>query len=136
MNKVKLSIQEENRLKAISLLPGKVIGWSKQAGIYELCVLASGGSNEPTVLQALGRNRFELVKNGEENYFRYSFVSFHIRNLMGEILTTLEASITDERQLNAAKSIVKNYFGRKLDWLYENAGVPEDADEQEMIGEE
>lgn len=127
-----LSIQEENRLKAIRVLPGKIIGWSEDGGIYELCTVSSTDFKD----ECLSRQRFQLIKNGEENYFRYSFVSFHIRNLMGEVLTTLEASITDERQLNAAKSIIKNYFGRKLDWLYENAGMPNDKDEQQMIGEE
>lgn len=127
--------QEEVKLsEALSSLPGKILGYSDKIGVYYLTSVASGGSNMKTTVEAISKSKFELDKSEPENYLRYSYVSMQIRNLMGEVLTTLEASITDERQLKASKSIIKNYFGRKLDWIYENCHCPND--EQEFIGEE
>lgn len=45
---------------------------------------------------------------------------------MGEVLTTIEASIHNEKQCDAVKSIIKKDFGRKLDWIYENCACPEE----------
>lgn len=120
---------------AIRKLPGKIIGHNEHMGVYNLVVLGSGDTDGILKRgdEVIGQEKFELERGGTENYMRFSFVSMHLKHLMGEVLTTLEASISDERQLKATKSIIKNYFGRKIDWVYENCGMPED--EQEYLEE-
>lgn len=126
-------MNKKSLVKAVEYLPGKIIGHNEYIGVYNYGIVSTGGTpiggNEDVVSQ----EKFELDKS-EENFMRFSFVSLHLKHLMGEVLTTLEASISDERQLKATKSIVKNYFGRKLDWIYENCGCPED--EQDSLSEE
>ena len=111
--------------KAVELLPGKILGHNEFIGVYNLDLV--GPSNAPIGGDwVVSQEKFVLERNGQENYLRFSFVSMQLKHLMGEVLTTLEASISDERQLKAVKSIVKNYFGRKIDWVYENCGCPEE----------
>lgn len=71
-----------------------------------------------------GMEEYE-IENGQEAAMRFSMVSFQLKHLMGEMLTTLEAVVADERQLKAAKSLVKNQFHSKIDWIYEQCGAPE-----------
>ena len=67
-----------------------------------------------------------VIERGSEAAMRFSIISYQLKHLLGETLTTLEAVIADERQLKAAKSLVKNQFHSKIDWIYEQCGCPED----------
>ncbi len=93
-------------------------------GIYNLDIVGPGAGLVDK--EVVSFSHFVLDRGGDENYMRFSIVSMHLKHLMGEVLTTLEASIADERQLKATKSIVKNYFGRKIDWVYQQCGCPEE----------
>lgn len=126
---------KKSLVNAVEVLPGKIIGYNDHIGVYNFGLVGPvnapmGGDRGDDCV--ISQEKFELKRGGEENYMRFSYVSKQLRYLMGEILTTLEASISDERQLKATKSIVKNYFGRKLDWIYENCGMPEE--EQDSLG--
>jgi hypothetical protein len=111
---------------AIDTLPGKVIGWNEERGVYNLEIVSSGGTNEKTKIHGVGKSKFELDKSEPENYMRFSYMSYQLKHLMGEVLTTIEASIHNEKQCDAVKSIIKKDFGRKLDWIYENCACPEE----------
>lgn len=123
-------------IKSLEHLPGSIIGWNEEMGVYNLSLVGTAGTNIESKITAISKEKFELDKSESENYMRFSFVSFHLKHLMGEVLTTVEASISDERQLNAVKSIIKSYFGRKLDLIYENCGVPEEEQDYLMSIEE
>lgn len=114
---------------AINKLPGKVLGYEEETGIYELSVACSATTSidevEATTCK-LSKNKHSLERNGEENYLRFSIVTMQLKHLMGEVLTTLEATIPDERQLKASKSIVKSFFNKKISWIYEICGLPEE----------
>jgi hypothetical protein len=51
----------------------------------------------------------------------YSTVQKIVKHLLGKTLTLVESSITNEKQLEAMKSIIKNNFGETLSDLYREA---------------
>ena len=126
----------KNLAVAIENLPGKVIGWNEERGVYNLNVVASGGTNEKTTVYGVGKEKFSLDKSEPENYMRFSYMSYHLKHLMGEVLTIVEASIHNEKQCDAVKAIIKKDFGRKLDWIYENCACPEEEQDFLMSIEE
>lgn len=126
--------QEDMKVRmvdALSALDNKIVGHNDIMGVYTFDIY-SNGDNEQVSMVPLTRVRTE----GGENYLRFSYVSMQVKHLMGEVLTALEASIADERQLKATKSIVKNYFSSKLSWIYEVCGLPEDEQDSLMNPDE
>lgn len=103
-----------------------IIGIDKNDSTYNLCPLGSAGTDTPFVCQYAGKQKFELDKSNRENYMRFSFVSRHLRWLLGEILTIIDATIDDERKLKATKDLVKDKFSSKISWIYENCSCPEE----------
>lgn len=99
----------------------KIITHDNALGI---CEYIPAGKDNTVQLQP----GIELVR-GEPRALHFNMASYHLKHLMGEVLTILEATVENERQLIAAKSIIKNYFGRKIDWIYELCGMPEDGQE-------
>lgn len=91
------------------------------------CEYIPGTKNSPPSLQP----GIELMR-GDPRALHFNMVSFHLKHLMGEMLTVLEATIDSDRKLNATKSIVKARFSRKLDWIYEICGLPEDGTDHFM----
>ena len=67
----------------------------------------------------------EPLERGEEKALRFSLASRHLRWLQGEILTIIDATLRDERQLKAVKDLVRDKFSSKISWLYEQCGTPE-----------
>ena len=125
MKKLKQEPRVSQKINAINLLhPEKIIGHREDIGVYNLDSVIDVHTKQWTIC----KKEFELNKSVDENYMRFSFVNFHLKHLMGEVLTTIEASIQDEKQLNAVKSIIKNYFSKKLGWIFENCACPEDRD--------
>lgn len=98
----------------------QIIGHNDFMGVYKLGDVAG-----PDDLTHEGFIKYE-IEAGKESAMRYSLVAMQLKYIMGEVLTTLEAVIPDERQLKATKSIIKSQFGRKLDWVYTQCGSPED----------
>lgn len=104
----------------------KIIGHNDVMGVYEL-----GDVIGPDNKKHEGFIKYE-INRGTESAMRYSLISKQLQYVMGEVLTTLEAVIPDNRQLLATKSIIKSQFSRKLDWVYEQCGSPED--EADFVG--
>lgn len=50
--------------------------------------------------------------------FDYSVVCNQIKRLLGQVLTVIDASYTNERQLKAIKDIVRNHFSNELSYLW------------------
>lgn len=67
-----------------------------------------------------------VLNRTEEKALHFDLVKWQLKHLMGEILTTVEASIPGDRQLSATKDIVRKDFGRKINWLFELCGMPGD----------
>ena len=63
----------------------------------------------------------------ELNGLGYDGINSQIRHLMGDVLTVVEASYPEGKQLEAVKSLIKSKFSAKLSWVYELCGYPEDA---------
>ncbi len=104
----------------------KLIGYNPNNGVYNYVPTYQGGINQENELVGAGVEQFVIDKSEQcENFMSYSFVQFHMKHLMGEVLTTLEASIEDKEKLKAVKSIIKKDFSAKLNWIYENCGCPE-----------
>lgn len=129
-------IKEQKKLaEVVCAFDGKIIGWNEHIGVYNLVPLGSGSSDgsTPSSVDMVGQQKFELERNGQENYLRFSYVSRQLRYLQGEILTLMEATIDDERKLKAVKDLVKDKFSAKISWVYENCGCPEE--EEHGLGE-
>lgn len=95
----------------------KIIGRNENLGTYFLC-------EEGHDLQ----ERYD-IERGVEAAMRFSLISYQLKHLLGETLTTIEAVIADDRQLKAVKSLIKSQFHAKIDWIYEQCGCPEDEQE-------
>jgi len=90
----------------------RVVGWCHPLGIYEY---NPDGTMTPFLVDA----------SDGEVAARYSFVSQQIKWLMKDVLTILEATIADDRQLNALKLLTKDKFSAKLDWIFQQMGTVE-----------
>lgn len=132
-------IKEQKKLaQLVCAFDGKIIGWNEHIGVYELVGLGSGSTDgsSPSSINAVGQQKFELERDGNENYMRFSYVSRQLRWLQGEILTILEATIDDDRKLKAVKDLVKDKISAKLSWIYENCGTPEEEQDSLVNPEE
>lgn len=110
-------------------MKNKVLGYAPHIGVYEVSpVKGSDGK-----VHENGQVKFELERGTGENYMRFSLVSRHLRWLMGEVLTVVDATIADPRQLKAAKDLIKKDFASKISWLYEQCGCPEDEQDELLI---
>lgn len=58
-----------------------------------------------------------MKKNRETLALRFGFIQPNISGLEGRILTIIEASIQDNTQCEAIKSLVREKFGTTLDWF-------------------
>ncbi len=125
--------EQEKLAKVVCAFDGKIIGWNEHIGVYNLVPLESGSTDNVSVPKVIGQEKFELERNGQENYLRFSYVSRQLRYLQGEILTILEATIDDERKLKAVKDLVKDKISAKISWVYENCGCP--LEEEHGLGE-
>lgn len=110
----------------------KIIGQDDLVGVYELTEMWKGGSNEPSVkMDGLAHSKYE-IESGKEAAMRFSLISKQFRYLLGEVLTVLEATIDNDRKLQATKQLTKDKFHAKIDWIYQQCGMPEE--EQEFLG--
>lgn len=125
--------REELLAQALTKLPGKILGYSEDIGLYELTVVSSGSTSELSTALGVSKQKHVLERGTGENFMKFSLVSRHLRWLQGEILTILEASIEDERRLKAVKDLVKDKISAKISWIYEQCGIPED---EEGLGED
>jgi len=105
----------------------KIIGYNEHHGVYD-CIHAGEVIETDNTKSIRGFEKYEVV-GGEEAAMRFSLIAFQIKHLLGEVLTTIEAVIPENKQQNATKSIVKNQFHSKLDWIYTQCGYPEGEDE-------
>ncbi len=89
------------------------------------------GWNDNGIYAVTHDNRVVKLELGgeKERVFNYSLINKQLRFLMGEVLTVIDASIQNERQLKATKDLIKGKFSNKLSWLYELAGMPEEVQE-------
>ena len=53
------------------------------------------------------------------NAFRASFVHDNLDHLLGQVLTIVDAAITDVQQNKATKDLIRNTFANKHDWISE-----------------
>lgn len=118
----------EMLMKAIELLPGKILGYDDLVGVYELGIVSTGSTSREEDIRVVCHQKHEMDREGGENYMRFSLVSRHLRWLQGEILTVLEATIDDDRKLNATKQLVKDKISAKISWIYEQCGIPTEQD--------
>lgn len=51
----------------------------------------------------------------------YGSIETQVKYLQGKVLTVIDASFSDERQLKAVKDLVNKTFSEQLDWIYEVA---------------
>lgn len=100
----------------------KILGFAPHIGVYELGPVKGPDGK----MHENGQTAFVLERGSGENYMRFSFVSRHLRWLMGEVLTVVDATVADQRQLKAAKDLIKRDFASKISWIYEQCGCPED----------
>lgn len=89
-----------------------VIGHDKLSGIYEV--------NERGAME-----KGFIERGGKERAMRYSLAAMQLKHLLGEILTVVEASIERPEKVKAVKSLVRDKFHRKMDWIYELCNSPE-----------
>jgi hypothetical protein len=89
----------------------KIIGHDEELGVY---VLTPDGMKE----------KQDLVI-GEERVMRASLVRRHLRWLLGDALTVLDAAMPQGQQLEATKSLMRHHFHPKADWIYQQCGCPE-----------
>lgn len=110
----------------------KIIGHDDLVGVYELSEMWQGGTNEASVkMDGLAHSKYEIEK-GKEAAMRFSLISKQFKYLLGEVLTVLEATVDNDRKLQAIKSITKDKFHARINWIYEQCGTPEE--EQEYLG--
>jgi hypothetical protein len=64
----------------------------------------------------------------------YPFVYENIQNLEGKILTIIDATHTDPEQRKCLKDLVRNEFGRKVEWLHKVATARVPANENRSWG--
>jgi len=55
----------------------------------------------------------------ESTAFEYSYLVSELKNLLGQVLTLMDATLTDERQLKAVKDIIREQFATKMSDLWE-----------------
>lgn len=55
----------------------------------------------------------------KEEKLDFDTIQFKVSSLQGKVLTIIEAVMTDEKQLEATKSLIKSVFGDKLSDLSE-----------------
>lgn len=104
----------------------KIIGHDDVLGTYLLSNTYQGGTNEETKQIGVGKRKLEMERDGTEYAMRFSLISKQMGYVMGQVLTTLEATIENERQLKALKSIIKGQFSSQISWIYEQCGTPEE----------
>ena len=56
---------------------------------------------------------------GEEKQLHYSAIESQISFLQGKVLTIVDASYSDERQLKAVKDLIKSAFHNQRTWILE-----------------
>jgi len=55
----------------------------------------------------------------EQNYITYAGVKCQIQYLQGQVLTLIEATISDKEQRQATKDIANRYFNKRHDVVFE-----------------
>lgn len=53
------------------------------------------------------------------NAFRASFIHDNLDHLLGEVLTVIDAAVTEPTQNKAIKDIIRKHFSKKHDWVSE-----------------
>lgn len=107
------------------IIPSKhlmIIGWDDDfLGMYQYFPSIDSPAQNPSKI------KFEMRQSEDgERVFRFDLVSRHLRWLQGEVLTVIDAVITNDKQLKATKDLVKGKFSSKIDWLYQLGGLMED----------
>lgn len=63
-----------------------------------------------------------IVIEREVTSLSYLTVEQSIKHLQGQILTVIEASITDSEQRTAVKGLIKGFVNDKLTWMFDLYG--------------
>lgn len=66
-----------------------------------------------------------LPENKEVLAFRYDFVQDNLNNLLGQVLTVVDASVDGEKN-KAVKDLIREKFHSKMGWFGEVAHSPKD----------
>lgn len=74
--------------------------------------------NDITVARPDGSSYIHYEKRGTAA-FSYSYVQSLIRKIAGKVLTVVDASLTNEKQLKAVKDIIRNQIAEELGQLWE-----------------
>jgi len=87
------------------------------------------------------------IKNGEKEYselelqvsdtvsaFKSELVVSNLSDLLGKVLTVIDASLPDSTQNKSIKDLIKNEFGRKQDWFYESSQIQMEEDKEDRAG--
>src|SRR6185295_3941776 len=64
----------------------------------------------------------KIIIEREVPVLTYDRIEEALKHLQGQILTVVEASITDRGQLEAAKSLVRSFVNTKLTWMFDLYG--------------
>ena len=80
----------------------------------------SKGKKNPFPNGAVIESNGDLKVNSlEEEKYTYQTVETQVKYLQGKVLTVIDASFSDERQLKAVKDLINKSFSEQLDWIYE-----------------
>lgn len=91
---------------------------SKQINI--LYTSTEGGKNgDFTVYAQTPEGKMVKYQDRGKSVFDYSYVCTQIKKLLGQVLTVIDASYTNEKQLKAVKDIIRNHFATELGELWE-----------------
>lgn len=110
----------------------KIIGWDGLVGVYEMGIIPYKETDGTLTSEHEGHIKYE-IESGEEAAMRFSLIAKQFKHLMGEILTTLEATIDNDRKLEATKKIIKDQVHAKVNWVYEQCGCPEEEQDYLMM---
>jgi hypothetical protein len=112
----------------------KIIGWDGLVGVYEIGIIPYKETKGTLTSEHEGHIKYE-IEAGKEAAMRFSLIAKQFKHLMGDVLTTLEATIDDNRKLEATKKIIKNQVHSKVNWVYEQCGCPEEEQDYLMLND-
>lgn len=72
--------------------------------------------------KVVDQNVDRIVIERELPPLTYDQVEDNLKHLQGQILTVIEASMADDEQRKAAKSLIKGFVNDKLTWMFDLYG--------------
>lgn len=102
---------------------GKIILWKDGSTLYVKDGITWEYENDKNWERTINLDDCLLTNNTKANVYpignmplpRQNYSQDKIKNLQGKILTLLEATITEQRQLESVKDIVRSYFSDILE---------------------